>query len=77
MKDMRKARLVRYGGSWSPKGQIREMDAWKALEWLSKYGYTARKARDLKDKNTMEIIGRQIDYRKDGCNTEYTLTVWG
>lgn len=69
------ATLVRYGGSWSSKGQIRKMEASEALAWLSKNKYTARRARDLRDKDTMEIIGRQIDYRKDGCNTEYTLTV--
>ena len=73
-----KATLVKYNGGWG--NAVRKMNEMDALKWLSKNGYTASKAHDIKHdigKDTIELIvvGRQVEYHKKGCNTFYTLTV--
>lgn len=81
MKDWRledkQAQITRYGGSWG--NPFRTMTVADALAWFSKYGYKAVKARDLKhfDRNsdTEVVVGRQVEYRKPNCRTEYTMTI--
>lgn len=58
-------RVTRYGGSWSPKGMIREMSVSEMVNWMNKNGYKLVWKRHLPD-------GRiNMTYRKEGCKTEY------
>ena len=63
-------KVTRYGGSWNPKGQIRKMGIREMVDWMNKYGYKLARKHHFKD-------GRiELDYRKEGCKTEYTVMVF-
>jgi len=71
--ETKTAEITRYNGGWG--NPFSKKTVAEALAWFSKHGYKAAKARDLKSKDADTVIGRQVDYRKAGCKTEYTMTI--
>jgi len=65
----KKVTVTRIGGSWSMKGEFRTMTLMEAINWFNKYGYKLSWARDRRDG------GRNLTFRKPGCNTEYHMVI--
>lgn len=61
--------VSRIGGSWSGNTE-RKMTFLEMVHWMNKHHYTLKWSRVCKHTGN-----RLLNYRKEGCNTEYHVVI--